>query len=187
MEESKSQSQVPIKLTVLSGKLRGQTINVSNAEFRLGAEEDCDLRFEEDHGVEPHHAEIVEENCEVYLRRASPEARLAVNQQEIDEIILRDKDLISLGLSGPRIRLRLPPEKFLHCKPITEICRDCVDMVKLAEAPAYRKAGMAASHMMNELLHQTTRVFKVTVLVVLIALLGGAGGCTWWLVIRASR
>ncbi len=169
-----------VKLTVLSGKRRGQTMNVSNAEFRLGAAEDCDLRFEDDHGVEPHHAELVEENCEIYLRRASPEARLAVNLHEIDEIILRDKDLIGLGLSGPRIRLRLPPEKFLHCKPITEICRDCIDMIKLADAPVYRKAGMAARHMTNELLYQTTRVFKVTALMVLIALLAGVGGYVSW-------
>lgn len=117
MDKTTFPTQIAVKLTVLSGKLRGRTINMSRSEFRLGAAEDCDLRFEDDPGVEPHHAELVEENCEVYLRRASPGARLAVNQREIDEIIPLDKDLIGLGLSGPRIRLRLPPDKFLHCKP----------------------------------------------------------------------
>jgi len=179
MEQDKIAQNVPIKLRILSGNLRGQTISVSNPKFRLGAADDCDLRFEEDHEVEPHHAELVEENCEIYLRRASPEARLAVNQQEVDEIILRDRDLISLGFSGPRIRLRLPPDKFLHCKPIMEICRDCIDIVKLADAPVYRKAGMVVSRMTREL-RQTTWLFKVTVLVILIAMFGGAGGYAWW-------
>lgn len=173
-------SLVPIKLTILSGHMRGRTVNISSSEFRVGAAEDCDLKFDSDPEVQPHHAEIVQENCDVYLRRSAPDAQVVVNHQEVSEIILQDGDLISFGLTGPRARLRLPPERFLACKPVIEICRDCLDMVRFAEAPAHRKAGMAVRHMTRELVHQTTRVFKIAVVSVLIALLGGAGGYVWW-------
>ena len=176
----KDQGDVPFKLTILSGNRRGQTLTVSNSLFRLGAADDCDLTLEGEREVEPHHAEIVQENCDLYLRKTSQEGRLLVNRQEVTELILQDQDLIGLGFSGPQIRLRIPPEKYLRCKPIFEICRDCIDMVKLADLPPHRKVGVLMRQMGYDLVHQTTRLFKLVTLGVLLALASAAGSYVWW-------
>jgi hypothetical protein len=95
-------------------------------------------------------------------------------------LFMKDQDLIGLGLDGPRFRFCLPKDEYLPCKPILEICRDCVDMAKLADAPLLGKIGVFMRQARHDLAHQTTRLFKVSVLVLLMGLLTAAGIYVRW-------
>ncbi len=169
-----------VKLTILSGSQRGRTLTASHFPFRLGAAADCDLTLEGEPDIAEHQAEIVQEDCDLFLRKLSPVGLLLVNRKEVSEIILKDQDLIGLGLDGPRIRFRLPSEEYLACKPIIEICRDCVDMAKLAEMPWLGKIGVFMRQAGRDLAYQTTRLFKVSMLALLLGLLATAGIYLRW-------
>lgn len=180
MDKAPETAEVPIRLTILSGNLRGRIVNIEQDCFRIGSAEGCDLRLEGEPDVQGDHAEIVREDCDVYLRKTSPNAVLIVNRQEVAEIILQDGDLMALGASGPRIRARLPEEQHRKCKPIFEICRDCIDVVKFANEPPRKRAQILLRQMSHDLIHQSTRLFRFSVLCALIILAGTAGTYAWW-------
>ncbi|MBI3940165.1 MAG: trypsin-like peptidase domain-containing protein [Acidobacteria bacterium] len=114
------------------------------------------------------------------MRKTSEDGHLLVNHREVSEIILQDGDLIGLGLSGPQIRFRLPRRRHRRHKPILHICRDCVDIVKLADVPAHRKISVFVRHVWHDMVHQTTRLFRWSTLVLLLTVGSVAGGYVWW-------
>lgn len=99
-------------LVHLSGCHRGETQYFDRTWLTLGADAKNDVSFPSDDqgSVAPLYAELFEEHCELDVRNRTAGAPTLVNHQPIDEIVLRDNDLIRLGPQGPKFRIRIRPE-----------------------------------------------------------------------------
>ena len=70
-------------------RLKGASGAVINQTFTLGARtvigsaDDCDLRVDSD-GIEPHHAEIIDEQHSLLLKKLAPAAELLLNGEPVE-------------------------------------------------------------------------------------------------------
>jgi len=100
-------------------RLKGASGAVINQAFTLGARtvigsaDDCDLRVVSD-GIEPHHAEIIEEQHSLLLKKLAPAAEVLLNGEPVDQASLASGDEIRIAncrwvLQAPGLR----PQKVL--------------------------------------------------------------------------
>jgi S1-C subfamily serine protease/pSer/pThr/pTyr-binding forkhead associated (FHA) protein len=110
-------------ITHLSGSKRGQAEDFSQEMILIGSAPECDLRFDEaqDEQTDRFQAQIFYQNCEYYLKDLGSRSGTFVNDIKVDEIILKDGDIIELGMGGPKVRFRARPEDHLECKPFRQI------------------------------------------------------------------
>ena len=85
-----------IQLHLLSGKQAGTKWVARRFPVRIGRELEADLRLVED-GVWEKHLELKKKSAEGIFLVAHPETRTSVNGEEIQEVRLRNGDVISLG------------------------------------------------------------------------------------------
>jgi S1-C subfamily serine protease/pSer/pThr/pTyr-binding forkhead associated (FHA) protein len=110
-------------ITHLSGSKRGQAEEFSQEMILVGSAPECDLHFDEtqDDQTDRFQAQIFYQNCEYYLKDLGSRSGTFVNDIKVDEIILKDGDIIEFGLRGPKVRFRARPEDHLECKPFRQI------------------------------------------------------------------
>ncbi len=134
---------MPIRLVHLSGSHRGRAVTVKKHKFSLGSSRNCRIRFStlRDPTVKPHHADVCFEDCEYLLRDRSGGHSL-VNDQPVEEIFLREGDMIELGVAGPRLRVHVLPDG--HCIPIREMMRDTAARSKMVSGGRLRRSWFAA-------------------------------------------
>lgn len=110
----------------LSGSKRGITETCDKESILVGSDPSCDIHFEAaaDEPVSARHAEIYSENCEYYLRGAGPAGGAFVNNHEVQEIILKDSDVIEFGEVGPKVRFHIERATGEVCKPFRVVYRD---------------------------------------------------------------
>ena len=94
------------QLLHLSGPLRGRTITYPQPLVRIGSSDASEARMVSK-VVSDHHAEIewVKDQCQFHLRAV--ESSVFVNGNEVEEVILKDGDLLEFGAGGPMARFRI--------------------------------------------------------------------------------
>lgn len=116
-------NEMKTTITHLSGSKRGHAEDFSQEMILVGSAPECDLRFDatQDAQTDRFQAQIFYQNCEYYLKDLGSRSGTFVNDIKVDEIILKDGDIIEFGLGGPKVRFRARPEDHLTCKPFRQI------------------------------------------------------------------
>jgi hypothetical protein len=79
-----------------SGRSEGDERMIDKAHLVIGADRNCDLTLYGDETVQPHHAEINQENGQFTIN-ALDDHSVLVNSQSMSRYILQNKDVIQLG------------------------------------------------------------------------------------------
>ena len=117
------------QLLHLSGPMRGRTITYAPALVRVGSGAPCEVCLRHER-VAASHAEIVwqQDECRFHLRRV--DGQVFVNGDEIEEIILRDEDLVEFGPGGPMARFRTYVPAGAVCKPVRRMLADAAAVAR---------------------------------------------------------
>lgn len=168
------------QLLHLSGPLRGRTITYPQQLVRIGSNAVCEARMVSK-VVSDHHAEIewVKDQCQFHLRAV--ESSVFVNGNEVEEVILKDGDLLEVGAGGPMARFRVYVPIGAVCKPVRRMLTD-------AREVAHHSGRATATRMLTkDLLTQATMTLKVGLPVALLVALVLAGWLGGWLSSRPAQ
>lgn len=97
-----------IQLHVLSGKMAGSRLEASRFPFQVGRAPQNDLPLEDD-GVWERHVTFEFQRKNGFCLMAAPNAIVTVNGKQADNILLRNGDVITLGLA--KIQFWLAPAR----------------------------------------------------------------------------
>lgn len=166
----------------LSGCHRGETQYFDRTWLTLGADTKNDVPFlSDDRGpVAPLHAELFEEHCELHLRNRAAEAPTLVNNQPIEETVLRDNDLIQLGPRGPKLRIRIRPEEYAACKLVREIMQDARDIAAESDLGHGGQVGSFVAQLAYDLRTHATRTAQFVIITVFVGLCGVIGTLAYY-------
>lgn len=142
------------QLLHLSGPLRGRTITYEQSVVRVGHAQRCEVPLL--HAlVADEHAQIewVQDQCKFHLRRV--DGQVFVNGKEVEEIILKDEDLLEFGAGGPMARFRTYVPEGAVCKPVRSMLSDA------AEVARYSGTVTATRTLTSDLLTKATLQLKV--------------------------
>ena len=157
-----------IQLLHLSGPNRGQTITYDSKRLIFGSGADADIRYPTGRSVTEQHAELtfVEEGCAFYLKALAGKA--FVNRREISEVILKQGDLLEIGVGGPKLRFRIDTSDGKPCKPVRLALRDAREVGQ--------ESGLVAStqSLGRDLFTQANWPTRMALLVVLVAVVIGS-------------
>jgi len=94
----------------LSGSKRGVTEVFTEERLKVGTDPGNELRFDAsvDRTTAPFHAEVKLKDCDYLLKNKADGT--FVNGRHVEEIVLRDGDMIEFGAGGPKVRLRMKSE-----------------------------------------------------------------------------
>ena len=152
------------QLLHLSGPLRGRTITYKQPVVHVGRAPSSEVGLT--HAlVADEHARIewVQDECKFHLRRV--DGKVFVNGNEVEEIILKDGDMLEFGAGGPTARFRTYVPIGAVCKPVRRMLGDA------AEVRRHSGAVAATRTLTSDLLTQATLQLKVgfPILVLLVA------------------
>jgi len=157
------------QLLHLSGPLRGRTITYKQPVVRVGRAPGSEVALT--HAlVADEHARIewVQDECKFHLRRV--DGQVFVNGNEVEEIILKDGDLLEFSPGGPMARFRVYVPVGAVCKPVRRMLYDA------AEVARHSGTVTATRTLTKDLLTQATPTLKVG-----FPLLVGAVALVLWL------
>jgi len=171
---------MPIRLVHLSGSHRGRAVTLKERKFSLGSSRKSRVRFSTrlDAPVKPHHADIEFVDCE-YLLRDRSAGQSFLNDQQVEEIFLREGDMIELGMGGPRLRVHILPDG--HCIPLREIMRDTAARSTMVSGGRLRRGWFAARDFTEHFFRFASRrqrwsVQGAMLVVILVLLVAGVRG-----------
>ncbi|MEE9200624.1 MAG: trypsin-like peptidase domain-containing protein [Candidatus Brocadiales bacterium] len=150
-----------IVLVHLSGSKRGTTEVFAEERLKIGTDPDNELRFDPsvDRPTAPFHAEIELRDCDYLLRSKGTD--ILVNNQQVDEITLRDGDMIEFGAGGPKLRFRLKSDEGDVCKPFREMLEDSVAIAREEHRGGLVSTGTFLRELAWEALTQSSFRFRV--------------------------
>lgn len=131
-----------VVLVHLSGSRRGETQKFDKEKILIGCDPRSDVRFRVggDDKTSDRHAEIYFDNCEYYLRDLGSARGTFVNDHEVEEIILKDGDILELGEGGPKVRFHVEVAPGEVCKPFRTVYRDAK-----RKSRRFRKQGIRSA------------------------------------------
>lgn len=170
-------------LVYLSGRHRGDALTLSGDEIRIGTGTAMDVRLPADSGPPPapHHVTLVRRGATYHLR-AEPGRAVWVNGDRVEHLVLASGDVLELGRDGAILRFRLYPAGTTPRPSAAEVFSDCVECAVRGSDAALGRAATLLAALPRDMATRTSRVFRATVLAVLLAL--GAG--TWGLARRSA-
>lgn len=142
----------------LSGPQRGQEAALHRLPATIGSDPGSDLVIP---GIAPRHAVVFRRDSDIVLQDGGSPLGTYFLGTEVHEVVLRDGDVVELGLDGPVLRFLRQREE-----PSSRPGRS-----RMSETMAFR------------LVHQTSRAFRSTVVVVLVV----AGGLLGWSYMQSRR
>jgi serine protease Do len=162
----------PVAVIVhLSGPRRGATDRLAGEFLTIGSSEEADVHLVD---LDPGHKPDIRGGlvCRgaTYELVAEPGRKVWVNGVETSRTDLDSGDVIEVGRGGPLLRYRLYPPESAAYKTVAEAFDDCLECTKHGEAGRIRRATAFAVGFPRELLTQTSRVFRATVMVALLGL-----------------
>lgn len=95
-------------LEIIHGRTQFKERPVTAARFLIGSGDGCDLRLNAP-GIPALHSLLLWESGEALLEAVAPSPELFVNGQPVREALVRDGDLIRIGLFELRARFTAPP------------------------------------------------------------------------------
>lgn len=162
-------------LVFLSGSQRGAVRELGRDVIRIGVGADMDLRLPEDTEPLPgaHHATLARRGA-TYELEAMPGHDVWVNGELVDRLVLASGDVLELGGDGTVLRYRLYPAGTRPQRTMTDVFSDCVECASRAADTRVGQLGLMARQLPGELLTQTSSVFRTT-LALLVLLVVGLG------------
>ena len=99
----KTAPDIIVQLIHIEGPLKGQILEVSDPEIRIGRHPSCQLQFPADYNlISRQHATISREGNRFKLTDHSSNGTI-VNGKKIKEIYLKDGDVITISEGGPKV------------------------------------------------------------------------------------
>jgi S1-C subfamily serine protease len=177
------QGEGPIPAVVfLSGSRRGETLRLSGGSVRIGTDPDSEILIPADTEPLPlpHHATL-ERRGQSYEIISAPGARIWVNGELLERLVLASGDVLEIGRDGAILRFRLYDSAKVPYKSLPEVFSDCAECVR-AERGALRKTGALVRVLPRELATRTTRRFRALTVMAFVTIAG-----TTTLTARRSR
>ena len=153
-------------LVHLSGSHRGDTQSFDKEIISIGCDPSCDVRFNPgiDDKTSDRHAEVFFDNCEYYLRDLRSARGTFVNGHQIDEIILKDDDILEIGEGGPKLRFHIVVAKGEVCKPFRVVYRDSKRKSRRFRSAGFRSTVGFVGEFSRGLLRDATPVTRGIIL-----------------------
>ncbi len=161
----------PIPAVVfLSGSRRGETLRLGGETLRVGTDPNSEIRIPADTEPMPlpHHATL-ERRGQSYEIISAPGARIWVNGELLERLVLASGDVLEIGRDGAVLRFRLYDSAKVPYKSLPEVFSDCAECVR-AERGTLRKAGALVTVVPRELATRTTRRFRALTVLALAAI-----------------
>jgi len=159
----------------LSGSHQGNTEVFASEEISIGTDAASDLRFdpEIDRNVSHHQAEVQLKGCEYVLRNCGSIKGILVNNRFVNEIVLKDGDLIEFGSGGPKLRFRIKADEADICKPWTEMLEDSLGIARTSQRGRLTTATSFFRQLLWEAFTQSSHYFRICSITILSIALGG--------------
>ncbi len=158
-------------LVHLSGSRRGFSHRLSGNEIRVGTGPGMDIRLPLDTEPlpSPHHATL---RCrgQTYEVVAEGGSEVWVNGERVSRFTLASGDVLEIGRDGAVLRYRVYDAGVAPYKTMTQVFGDCLDCARQSGRGPVGKAAMMFTDLPKQLLTQTARTFRLSVLTVLILL-----------------
>lgn len=156
----------------LTGPTRGRITWLSLDQMRMCIGVDRVLRIERDENTRPGSTACARLSWsgETYEIEALSDADIWVNGRKTGEAHLLHGDMIEFGEDGPMSRFRLCDHSFPTRWPVEEILSDAVAYARTSRQPFGSRWSNALFDSARRILLETTIVFRVTVILVLIVL-----------------
>lgn len=158
----------------LSGSSRGNTEVFAPQKISVGTGATNDLRFDPDtdRNTSNLHAEIQFVECDFILRDKGSLHGTLVNNRLINEIVLKDGDLIEFGAGGPRVRFRIKTDEADVCKPLAEMLEDSLGIAQSYHRGRLTTATAFFKQLLWEAFTQSTHSFKIILTTILFIITG---------------
>ncbi|MCG8669896.1 MAG: FHA domain-containing protein, partial [Pseudomonadales bacterium] len=197
-EETSSKKKVKAWLMALTGPDAGTRYLIKGPTWRIGRDASCDLvpGGRSAAAVSSKHMLITREGQSFTLRDLDSTNGTYVNDQRVDEMILDNRSLISLGPSGPRFQFLVEedkgqpdktvvaPRRFVlerdgarEKKPVHEnLLREAVDRARAArEVGQGGDTEIIMREMLQKAVRRSRRKLKILVACLVLTLLFGSG------------
>lgn len=163
-------------LVHLSGVRRGTTEQLAGETVRIGSAPDVEIVVPGGSGPTPaaHHGTLGRRGGTYELTVAEGQ-EIWVNGERVDHLVLASGDVLEVGRGGPVLRFRRYPPGQGPFKTLGEVFNDCWGCARYERGGLLKKAGIFFGAMPGELLHQTTRTFRLSVVSVLVVLAAATG------------
>jgi len=167
-------------LAHLSGTQRGRSDRISRETLLIGTGAEAHVRLPADHDPPPGpiHA-VLRSRGLTYEIEAAAGQNIWVNGQSVERMLLASGDLLEMGKGGPILRFRLYPPGSPAYKRISETFADCRDCALYSDRGALGRAAMVVLGMRRELATETSRKFRASVMLLLVALVASTALLTW--------
>ena len=167
-----TRSSITAALEYLTGPARGTAAWLSGPTLDISLGDGRVVRIAESGGEQKDSRVIArlhfsEETYEIEALEGHP---LWVNGVRVSSKQLEQRDLIEFGESGPLTRFQLYPEGSPVRKSVADIVGDCVDYARVSRKPLGKRVGTAFTDLFKSLTIQTTVLFRLSVMVSIIAL-----------------
>lgn len=158
----------------LSGSHRGNTEVFATEKISVGTGVSNDLCFdpEIDGNTSNYHAEIQLKECDYTLRDKGSSKGTLVNNRVVNEIVLKDGDLIEFGVDGPKVRFRVKTDEADVCKPLSEMLEDSLGIARTSQRGRLTTATAFFRQLLWEAFTQSSQSFKIGILSVLFIAFG---------------
>ncbi|GAN31993.1 MAG: FHA domain-containing protein [Candidatus Brocadia sp. AMX2] len=159
----------------LKGSHRGNTEVFASKQISIGTDASADLHFDPliDGNTSSRHAEIQLKECDYVLRDKGSTKGTLVNNRPVNEIALKDGDLIEFGAGGPKVRFRVKTDESEVCKPWTEMIEDSLGMARTSQRGRITTATAFFRQLLWEAFTQSSHTFKVGASLVLFLICSG--------------
>jgi hypothetical protein len=147
----------------LTGSCRGYTEVFASDEILIGTDAKAHIHFdpEIDKNTSRYHTKIQLRECDYILKDQGSAKGTLVNNRLVNEIVLKDGDLIEFGAGGPKVRFRTKTDNADVCKPCTKIVEDSLGIASTLHRGGITTATAFFKQLLWEAFTQTSRTFKI--------------------------
>ncbi|MFQ5349340.1 MAG: FHA domain-containing protein [Thermoanaerobaculia bacterium] len=182
--EPDARTGMPLPVVVhLSGHRRGTTQHLLGDRLRIGAAVDAEVRVSPEPSVAPHHATLQRTPDGGFELITAADRPIWVNGLRIRHRALASGDVLEIGRDGPLLRFRVYPPGTSASKSVAEAFADGIDAARFAKRSRPARAALGVVGALRELAVRAPLWFRLTVLVLLGALIAS----TFWLAQRGRR
>jgi len=169
-------NSITAALEHLTGPARGTTTWLNGTALDISLSDDRFVRITESDSAQSNGNVVarLHRSEDTYEIEALEERPLWVNGVRVTAKRLEKRDLIELGETAPLARFQLYPEGSRVRKSVADIVNDCVDHARVSRKPLGQRMRGAFGDLFDDFTHQTTVLFRLSVIVAILALVATA-------------
>ena len=158
---------------------RGTTQRLRGEILRIGDSPELEIRVSPEPCVADRHATL-HRRGDTYELLVEPGQEIWVNGEKKQEAVLTSGDLLEIGRDGPILRYRLYPPGSNAAKTFSEAFSDCVDCARYSTDSRLNRAALFLAGAPKEMATQTSVAFRITLVLLLGALVLTTGYLASW-------